>query len=140
MVRLTAEVKRGFLNSLYIQAQSAAVPLQDALNSFLVNSFGSVQTGRLIVSHASAGKSTVFQVPRMDQYLSQEEVFGLAQELTECFTDAGVTITNWSSVQRPPVTPDLSDANIFATMMMDDRLQDINRVCPDFTTLLIWPR
>lgn len=141
MVRLTAEVKRGFLNALYIQAKNATVPLQDALSSFLLNSFGSVQTGRLVVSHAGAGKSTVFETPSIFRSFTQEEIFGLAYELTEVYTDATVTQTNWSAQQKPPITNvDLSDPTIFAVMMQDDRLQDINRVTPDFTTLLIWPR
>lgn len=134
MVRLTAEVKRGFLNALYLGAKNTATPLQDALNAFLLNSFPSVQSGRLVVSHAGAGKSTVFQIPRIDQYLSQEEVFGLSQELTEVYNDAVVMLAN----QNPPVSP--TDPIVFAAMMLDDRLQDITRVSPDFTTLLIWPR
>ena len=62
MVRLVAEFKRAFLSALYLPAKSQAVPLGDALNAFLLSSFDSVKTGRLVVSHSGAGKSTLIHL------------------------------------------------------------------------------
>ncbi len=128
------------MQALYLQSKTAAIPLSDALTSFLLNAFGSVSSGRLVVSHAGAGKSTVFQVPRVDQYLSQEEIFGLSQELTDVYNDAVLTLTDIAANAVPPVTADLSDPTVYALMTQDIRLADINVVQPDFTNLLVWPR
>ena len=133
MVRLPAEIKRGFLTALYIQGPTSTPPvtLYGALTAFLLSGFSGLQTGRLVVSHAGSGKNTVFQFPRIDQSFRQEEVFGMAQEFLETYQDAIVTLA------LPGIPMDASqDASIYATMLEDDRLQEITRTQPDFTTLL----
>ena len=133
MVALNAQIKRAILNSLFLQAQANATPLVNALNAFLLDGFSACQSGRLVVSHTGAGKQVTFQVPRIDQQFRQEEVFGLAQELTEVYTDALTTL----GISQP--TDASQDRNIFQTMLADDRLQEVTIVSSDFTGLG-WPR
>jgi hypothetical protein len=134
MVRLTAEIKRAFLSALYLGGMPTATPLSASLQSFLLTGFSACKTGRLVVSHSGAGKTTVFQVPRVDQYFQEQEILGLAQELIEIYTDA---ITAIIDLTVAPAVPDTSDSNVYAVMLRDDRLQDICKTYPDFTTLLM---
>lgn len=132
MVRLAAEIKRGFLSALYLQAQASATPMILALREFLLSGFGGLQTGRLVVSHTGAGKTTVFQIPRIDQQFKQEEVFGFAQELLEVYADAA-TVAGITAAQQQDGS---QDATLYSTMLADDRLTEVTRTVPDFTNLL----
>jgi hypothetical protein len=131
MVKLSAEIKRGFLNALYIQSKAASTPLQDALEQLLLTGFDAVKSGRLVVSHAGSGKVVTFQMPPIGKQFTQEAVFELSQELLEVYADACVTLGISSDEEEDTA----NDPNVFATMLNDDRLQSVTDVYRDFTSL-----
>ena len=132
MVRLAPELKRGFLNSLARQAKTNDTPIFEALGAFQDGGFDAVKTGRLVVSHTGAGKSVTFQFARIGQQLTQEEVFAFSQELLEIYADALIALN---------ITPDegdnSQDENILPVMMADARLDDIDVIFRDYTTLTL---
>src|SRR6266705_4856627 len=94
MARIVAEIKRGFLRTLFRQAQATGpTPLEDALNAFQDGGFEGIKTGRLVTAHAGAGKSVTFQLPQIWQTFTQEEIFSLSEELQAVYTDAIVTLS-----------------------------------------------
>ena len=87
------------------------------------------------MSHAGAGKNTVFQVPRPSDPNWAVEVPMLAQELWETYNDAIATMIANSVITVAP-TDNSKDPAIYQTMIADDRMQDISETQPDFTYLL----
>jgi hypothetical protein len=131
VVVLSAEIKRGFLNSLARKTADTSTALADALTAFQDQSFSAVKSGRLIVTHSGAGKSVTFQLPEIGRMFSQEQVFALTQEFLEVYSDAKITLSAQGNS-----SPD--DPSILAVMLADIRLADIDCHAPDFTGLG-WP-
>src|SRR5437762_10750410 len=92
--------------------------------------FEAVKSGRLSIGSAGLGHEVKFAVPNVWRGFSQEEVFGLAQELREIHDAALITLSangNGSPTQL----------QILRVMMSDDRLQTVTSTQKDFT-LLRW--
>jgi hypothetical protein len=137
VVRLTAELKRAKLQALSIQGTQAGDTLLNTLQNFLLAQDVAYGQGRVVVAHAGAGKSTQFKNAVPGEEWQQGEFYKLAQEFIETYNDAVAFLIFNKVITQPPVTGDSSqDPTIFGLMMADDRLQDISKTQPDFTTLL----
>ena len=131
MAQIRAEIKRGFLRSLYRQAKLNAQALSDALDAFQDHGFMALKSGRLLVSSSGNGHSSTFQLPTQWQQFTPDEVFSLSEELEQVYADA-ITTLNTNGNATP------NDDQIFAVMIDDDRLADIDSVGRDYS-LLRWP-
>lgn len=129
MAYLQAQLKRGFLNSLYRQGAKAGLPLLESLTAFQDNGFAAISTGRLIGSTSGNGKSVSFIMPPVGKQFSEEQVFILSQELLEVYANALVTL----AISQPQ--DNTHDASIIATMLADDSLQTVRSMMYDFTAL-----
>jgi len=131
VVAIQASIRRGFLRSLYNQAVANAASLQEALQGFQDSCFTGVKTGRILVNSSGTGSSVSFEIPGIVRGYTQEQVFGLAQDFREIYTDAVAALSAAGA--------DGSDTSIFAAMMADDRMQSITRVRDSFTLLNLNP-
>ncbi len=131
MAQLKAEIKRGFLRSLYRQVSKSATPLSDALDSFQDQGFCALKSGRLVLSSQGNGHATTFQVPTSWQNFTEEEVFSLSEELQQVFDDAMVTVASAGG-------DNTDDAQLFDAMMADYRLQTVTESYTDHTVSR-WP-
>lgn len=128
MAILQAELKRGFLRSLYRAATSAtpAVTLINALNAFQDAQFPLVKSGRLIVSTSGNAHGTSFKIPDSMFQLTQDQVFALSEEFIQTYTDAKANL-----ILNGNATP--TDDDIFAAMIAADNLQTIREYQNDYT-------
>ena len=142
MAGIQAEIKRGFLRSLYRQVTTAlastspggapqALTLQRALDAFQDQGFSALQRGRIIIKASGAGRNTELAVPDAIQSFTQEQVFSLTEEFEQVYADALVNLANAGN--KSP-----TDAQIFSVMIADDRLATITSVQKDYT-LMRWP-
>lgn len=141
MADVKAEIKRGFLRSLYRLVQygtqtnpvtgQPVATLADVLNAFQDGGFSAIKSGRLIIQTAGAGHSVSYQPPDVARSFTQDQVFSLSEELQQVYADAIVTLSGQS-------VPSPTDLQIFNVMIADDRLTTIKDVQRDFTTLR-WP-
>lgn len=107
------------------------VSLAEALNGFQDQAFANVQTGRVVTATAGAGRSAQFAAPEIWRTLDPETIFELAEQLQQVYADALVTLSAQGNASP-------SDAQVFAVMIADDRLQTITSVQKDYSTLR-WP-
>jgi hypothetical protein len=131
VARLRAEIKRGFLRSLWRTASAATIPLAECLAAFQDRGFQWIRDGRIIINTAGGGYSTGFQANEVIRELTPEEVFALSEEFFGVYTDAQTTL---SAAGQDPNDDELA----FATMMADDRLNASRVQMPDYT-MLRWP-
>jgi hypothetical protein len=131
VARIAAAKRRGFLRCIVLNANAAAVPLPDALNTFQLGIFGNVQSGRLISSVGASGKSTAFKTPAND--FSEDELFDLAEQFQAILNDAFATL----QANNVALPQDVVDQNqlLFNTMLEDDRLATITSKRTDFTLI-----
>jgi len=138
---IKAELKRGFLNSLWRQCQVAngagsgsggppAFGLIDFLNSFQDAGFSRVKSGRVLTVTTGAGHSATFAPWNVLRSFTEEEVFSLSQELLETYQAAILSL----SLDTPPVTQP-TDNQIFAAMMAADNLQTVTSLQHDYLTI-----
>lgn len=131
MAEIQAEIKRGFLRSLYRQT-SESQSLQDVLDAYQTTLFTpSFQSGRMVSATSQAGHNVQFIPPAIGSQFTQDQVFSLSEELEQVYSDA---IVNLSSAGTTSPT----DSQIFSEMMGDPRLTTITDVQKDYT-LLRWP-
>jgi hypothetical protein len=125
---IAAQIKRGFLNTLYRQA-TAGTQLIDILNEFQDYCFSpELKRGRLIQSSSGNQHSTSFQQFSTAFQLSQEQIFSLSQELIEVYGDSVAGL----QAATPPI-PEPTDDQIAAAMLQDDRLTSIRAFQTDYT-------
>lgn len=128
MAILQAEIKRGFLTALARQA-GAASTLNDTLTGFQDYCFSpELKRGRLITASSGNAHHTAFQMAANGFQMTQDQIFALSQEFLEVYSDS------LSSLQTatPPI-PTPSDAQILATMLIDDRMTSIRSYQNDYT-------
>lgn len=131
MAQLKAEIKRGFLRSLYradITTNGTNSNLFNALGAFQDSGFSAVKSGRLVINHTGAGKATTLATPDAWRSFSQEECFSLSEELIQVYTDVQATL-----ISDGTNTP--TDLQMLNTMLADDRLQSITRTERDYTLI-----
>lgn len=146
MAELKAQTKRAFLQALYDAvanetarvdlasgAQAADSPiatLLEALTAFQRMGFNSLKGGRLSLGTSGLSHQVQWAPPAQWRAFGQEEVFGMAQEFREVYTDAIVTLSAQGNSSP-------TDLQILAVMMADDRLTTVTSTQRDFT-LLRW--
>jgi hypothetical protein len=142
MAQLRAELKRSFLQSLYDSVvdgtasedlvsddvSRSVFTLEAALKAFQRMGFNSLKTGTLIVGSSGYAHETRLATPDIMRSFSQEEIFSLAQEYREVYTEARAAL-----VAAGDASP--TDAEIFAEMMANDRLQAASFTQTDHTGL-----
>ncbi len=129
-VPIGAIKKRGFLRQIAERAKSSAQTLREALlatqrGRFTVNMEG----GRLLVSTSGSGQSGSFEIGVQGKEWTQDNVFGLIEQLIEVLDD---TVTDEIAIDGPDLAT--IDA-LFAAMCLDDRLRRISQQQGDFTSL-----
>jgi hypothetical protein len=131
MARLRAEIKRGFLRSLWRAASQAQIPLAECLSAFQDRGFQWIRDGRIIVNTAGGGYSTGFNVNEMWKELTPEEVFALSEEFFARLEEAQTTLTNSGL--------DATDDNLlFQAIMVSDWMQTVRSFQGDYTVMR-WP-
>jgi hypothetical protein len=136
-IRIQAVKKRAFLNQVAQGAIASASTLTDALNQVQSQVYGqSFRTGRIVISQSGSGQSGSYQMNVTGAEWTQDNIFGLTQELIELIP---ITIANAAS-QTPPVT--LADDGekpstlaLIAAMNQDDSLIGVTEQHGDFTAL-----
>src|ERR1044071_3626475 len=128
MAVLRAEIKRGFLRSLFRQSEANAVTLEAALGAFQDQGFKAIKAGKLVIASSGAGHSVQFAVPDAWRSFSQEEVFSLSEELFQVFDDAKAML-----IANGTAEPD--DDSIYTAMTADDRLQTVTSLQKDNSPL-----
>lgn len=126
MARLRAEIKRGFLRSLWRVAKPATKTVNDFLGDFQASCFQWVQSGRIIASTSGGGYSSSFAEASAALELTPTEVFALSEEF--------FTIYTFVMSSNPPADPAATgdDAEpIINAMLDDDRMQTVRYVHPD---------
>lgn len=146
MADLKAQTKRAFLQSLYDAvadetarvdlasgAQAADSPiatLLEALKAFQRMGFNALKGGRLSMGTSGLSHEVRWAPPAQWRAFGQEEVFAMAQEFREVYTDAVVTLSA-QSITEP------TDLQILSVMLSDDRLTTVTSTQRDMT-LLRW--
>jgi len=114
-VQIQAIKKCGFVRQIAQQAINSASTLKDALiaaqTGHFVNTFA---RGRLVVSNSGGGQSGSFEISMPGKEWTQDNVFGLIEELIQ-MVDARVAAG----------TPDSSDPDLLNEMLAA-LIQDIN--------------
>ena len=123
------------LRVLHNRSAPSAATLKETLLAFLDGGFDAIKSGRLIVNSSGTGSSVSFEIPSILRGFSQDEVFGLAEQLVEIYEETTSSLSIAADVQD---TGD-QDSDIFAAMMADDRMQSITRVRDSFTLLNLNP-
>ena len=136
-VRIQSIKKRGFLNQVSAGAIAATIPLTDALTQVQSQVFGqSFRQGKIVISQSGSGQSGSYQMSLAGQEWSQDNIFGLTQELIELIP---LTIAN-ALLGTPPVTmvddgQKASTQALVAAMNQDDSLLGVTEQHGDFTSL-----
>jgi hypothetical protein len=92
-VQIQAIKKCGFLRQLTEKAKSGAATLHDTLVSAQGGHFVSTfQRGRLVVSQAGSGQSGSFEVGVQGKEWTQDNVFGLIEELLQMLEAADAVL------------------------------------------------
>lgn len=127
--QIRAQLKRAILSSLFNQAGSATLIsiLQGYQNALVIG----VKGGRVIEATSEAGHSVKFRTPNITEHFRPEDTAELSQQFLEVYADA-VTALQGTGIPSP------TDAQIFAQMNADDRLQSITTTRTDFSVLR-WP-
>jgi hypothetical protein len=142
MANLPAQIKRAFLQSLFDLVQDgtatellatgetdAAIPdLLAALKAFQKMQFGALSTGKSSIGSTGFAHGTQWQGYQLLRAFNPEEVFSLAQELREVYTDARARL-----VAAGDATP--ADPAVVAEMFDDDRMCGATVTRPDFSTM-----
>lgn len=132
MALIQAEIKRGFLRSLYRAACGAAQNpdnvglLKPALEAFQDSGFAALKSGKLLFATSAAGKNVQFQAPPIGAQFTQEQVFALTEEFLAVYDSALITLSA-ASINNP------TDAQIFQCMLADDRINAVRSYMVDFT-------
>ena len=128
MAQIRAQLKRGVLNSLARQAATAKVTLLNALNAYQDALIAGVKAGRTIEVSSGAGHMSKFRTPFLGEHFRPEDMAELTQEFVEVYSDSlGVLATGGNS------SP--TDAQVLATMLIDDRMQSVTRTRVDYTII-----
>jgi hypothetical protein len=144
MAQIRAGLKRAFLRAIYQASQSeewkvffpsselleeAQSGLGNILTHFLLQNFDACKQGRFSVGSSGLGHEVRWAPPAIWAAMSQDQVFELAEELIEIYEDAKAAVGFGG------------DAEIFARMLADDRLQSVTSLNRDFTAIRIpWSR
>jgi len=132
MVYIQAIKKRGILRQI---VEGGAIPgklkVREALLAFQGAIYSpSFKQGRVVASSSGNGQSASFEIGLQGKEYTQDNVFGLSEELFDILED---TLGN-----SPGLVDDGSEAGsraVLAAMKYDDRLQSVNRKGTDFTLL-----
>ena len=127
MARLRAEIKRGFLRSLWRTAKADSKTVAEMLDAFQAECFGWVKSGRIVANTSGGGYSTAFAELSAGLDLSPLEVFALSEEFFAVQTD---TLAASSS---------LTGDDLINGMMADDRMQGIREYHVDDSLLRFYP-
>lgn len=135
MVRIQSEIKRGFLRQIYTGCHDTAVFLEDALVAFQAAIFSpNFQRGRIIVSTSGGGQQGSFTIPNIGQQFSQDQIFALSEELLQIYTDTLAALVAATPTFDPRANDSgSSEQQMFAAMMLDDRLNAVRREYGDHT-------
>lgn len=129
-VRIQSIKKCGFLRQMAQQAVTAAATLGDTLlaaqSGHFVNTF---QRGRLVVSQQGGGQSGSFEIGMQGKEWTQDNVFGLIEELLQMLA----TRVAAGSVDDATATPTLRDlliqdinAGLFPQSGVREQLLDVS--------------
>lgn len=128
MARLRAEIKRGFLRSLWRAASKAGgVTVKEMLEGFQDGGFQWIRTGRVVLSTAGGGYSSAFNPVSDTRELTEAEVFAFSEELFSVY--AQVLSDN------PALSPDNDGQAIIDAMLADDRMWGVREVMHDHSLL-----
>lgn len=127
-IRIQSVKKRGFLRQIAEAAKRSNLPLKTAL----INAQQSVASptflkGRIVVSTSGSGQAGSFQMPEAGLEWTQDNVFGLLEELIEL----AESVTATQSLQDDGSNTDA----IFAAMIADDSLRSLRQQMGDFSML-----
>ena len=131
MARLRAEIKSGFLRSLWRAANpggSNVVKLDDVLAAFQDGGFAGVKGGKLTISTAGGGYSIAFRPPDPVAELTQEEVFAFSEELFKIRDRAKAGLASNGN-------PTPTDTDVFNAMMADDALTTTTQRMVDYSLI-----
>lgn len=124
-IRIQSVKKRGFLRQIVEGARSASLTLKAALLNAQSSVFSpTFKTGRIVISQSGAGQSGSFLMPGDTVEWSQDNVFGLIEELLELH----------DTVVAGGTSADDLDA-LFNAMCADDSMIGVRSSMGDFTTL-----
>lgn len=130
MVYIQAILKQGFLRQIAEGAKRNASTVRESLLAAQAAVFSpNFQKGRLLVSTSGSGQSGSFEIGVMGKAWTQENVFGLTEELIHVLDD---TLAGGLAVDT--AAPADTDA-LFAAMIEDDRLVGVREQLGDYTGL-----
>ena len=128
MARIRAEIKRGFLRTLWRAAAKISASLDESLESFQDNLSEGVKTGRILISTSGGGYSTSFDSPFPSREITQEEIFAFSEEILAIRDDARTALTDAGADAT-------DDGAVVAQMLLDDRMQTVRSYMGDFTAI-----
>jgi hypothetical protein len=136
VVRIQSEIKRGFLRQIYNNVASTAIYFEDALLAFQSQIFTpNFQRGRIIVSTSGGGQQGSFLVPSIGVQFTQDQVFAMAEEFCQIYTDTVAALQAETPGFNPKAEDDTSENQVFVAMLLDDRLQGVYREYGDFSMI-----
>ncbi len=129
MVQIQAVKRRGFLRQIAEAAKDGQIKLRDALLAAQKGHFVSTfSRGRLVVSQSGSGQSASFEIALPGKEWTQDNLFGLVEELIELAEAQDATLFPDDG------TPEATDA-LFAQMIADGSMQGVRQAYGDFTAL-----
>jgi hypothetical protein len=133
VAQLQAQLKRGILDELWyaVPEELKDGALEATIRAFKSARWDAIKTGTFVVSTSGGGYSVSFSMPELFRQLGPDQFFMLGQEFLDVMADAKVTVANAGQ--------EVTDANVFDTMMADDRLQPGCRTTLGDFTMQRWP-
>ena len=126
--RISALKARGFLRQITEGARKASLPLRESLLSAQSSVYSpTFAKGRIVVSQSGSGQSGSFQIGISGVEWTQDNVFGLLEELIELHDAVAADAAN-------PVDQTDLDA-MFAAMCSDAVMMGVRSSMGDFTAL-----